>query len=157
MAYSVLQINDSASGQNFTALAEEGEIELVPGSRGSAPNLIFGGPQWVYLSGAKPAVDAGIATGQAAGTKMVVHRIPGVNSGSSARTRFIVLESTATTTVALSDNSASQDLGAGQYVDVWESSPPRIDAAQAFNAATNAESAAVMQAVSTARASEGVS
>src|SRR3954451_11733934 len=108
MAYSVLQINDSASGQNFTALAPDGEIELAAGSRGSGPALIFGGGHWAYLSGTKPAVDAGMATGQATGTKMVVHRIAASAGGGAnvaARTRFIVLDSTGTTTVVLSDKS----------------------------------------------------
>lgn len=155
MPHSVIQVENPAQGQSFTALAEEGEIELDPGSRESGPMLIFGGHQWVYMSGTKPSVDTGDARGQAAGTKMVAHRIP-ASGGNAARTRFIVLESQKSATITLSDGSASQEVTAEHYVDVWQSTPPTIGPPALFDE-DDPESSAIMSAVAAARTAEGVS
>ena len=155
MAYDVLNVTNSGTGQNFDALAEEGEIELVPGDRANGPSLLFGGGQWVYLVGTKPAANAQVAVITSSSTKIVIHRIA-AGSG-QARTRFIVLESTSSATVSRPDGSASQALNSGQYVDVWHSTPAQIDTPQTFNASTNTESQPVMQAVAVARAAEGMS
>jgi len=155
MAYDLQDVINSNTGQDFQALAEVGEFQVIPGDRATGPSLIFGGGQWVYLVGTKPAANAQVAVIASSSTKIVIHRIAaGIGQ---ARTRFIVLESTSTTTVSLPDGSGSQVLNSGQYVDVWHSTPAQIDTPQTFNASTNTESQPVMQAVAAARAAEGMS